>query len=54
MYDDPKRSAPKNASNRIYPSGKFLPSDETQRDSLYIGNGDVHTQTYPSTGIFEL
>jgi hypothetical protein len=31
LYDDPKRAAPKNASNRVYPNGEFLPPEGTQR-----------------------
>lgn len=35
LYDDPKRAAPKNASNRIYPNGEFLPPEGTQRGFFF-------------------
>ncbi len=51
LYDDPKRSAPKSMSDRIYPNGEWLPGQGTQRGSLYVKNGDVYTPNYPANGM---
>lgn len=48
LYDDPARSAPLIASDKIYPNGDFLPGEGTQRGSLYISDGDIQTPNYPS------
>jgi hypothetical protein len=52
LYDDPKRVAPSIAFDKIYPNGEFLPSQGTQRGSLYIKNGDIYTPSFPANGSF--
>ena len=51
LFDDPFRNAPKGTSNMLYPNGQFLPSDGTQRGTIYTKEGDPTTPIYPSTGI---
>ena len=48
LFDDPSRSAPRNASHKIYPYGDFLPKDGVQRGSLNSKEGDPLTPVYPS------
>ena len=52
IFDDPIRSAPKEAAKEIYPEGEFLPKFGMQRGTLYTGNGDPLTPFYPSTSKF--
>jgi N-acetylated-alpha-linked acidic dipeptidase len=49
IFDDPIRSAPKEARDQIYPNGQFLPKDGVQRGSIYLKEGDPLTPIYPST-----
>jgi hypothetical protein len=51
LFDDPNRSAPKGASDKIYPNGDFLPKDGVQRGSLNSKEGDPSTPVYPSISI---
>jgi hypothetical protein len=50
LFDDPYRNAPNGTSNMLYPNGQFLPSDGTQRGTIYTKEGDPLTPIYPSTG----
>ncbi|CAF0877194.1 unnamed protein product [Brachionus calyciflorus] len=48
IFDDPSRSAPREAKDQIYPNGQFLPKDGNQRGTLNIKDGDPTTPLYPS------
>lgn len=48
LFDDPRRSATKQASEFIYPNGDFLPPTGTQRGTVKIRKGDPLTPEYPA------
>jgi N-acetylated-alpha-linked acidic dipeptidase len=50
LFDDPFRNAPNGTIHMLYPNGQFLPSDGTQRGTIYTKEGDPLTPIYPSTG----
>lgn len=52
IYNDPQNYGPVPA-NETYPKSMWMPRDGVQRGSIGMGDGDILTPGWPSTGTYE-
>ena len=53
IYNDPQNYGPVPAS-QTYPKSLWMPRDGVQRGSIGLGDGDILTPGWPSTGKTEI